>query len=224
MRGMDISFDLATEQSLVLVQTPARRILEARLVQARPDMIEVYFTGPRAPALPIAELVSVALTQPELSVNARVVHCQVDGVGLRYRFEVDAEGRVALGALINQRGAVRVSATTSAIDVAMFVKGIEKPARAVLNDISETGASVLVATEDEHMLFSSIRVDLAFRLPGDGRPLRLAGSVRNRTLVGSAIRYGIQFLPNATPDFDAIQKRIYAFVIKREIERTARSQ
>jgi hypothetical protein len=218
---MDRSFNLSTEQPLVLIQTPADEVLEARLVKARPDGIEAYFAGPRAPALPIAELVTVTLTQPEVTVNARVVNCQVDGVGLSYRFEVDAQGRVTLGTLLNQRGAVRVSTSTSAIDVAMFVKGAEKSARGVLNDISETGASVLVATEDERTLFASIRVGLEFLLPGDGKPLRLAGSVRNRALVGSAIRYGIQFLPKETPDFEAIQKRIYAFVIKREMERTA---
>jgi hypothetical protein len=212
------------QQALVQVRTPAEQVFEARLVKARPDLIDVAFAGPRAPALPIAELVSLTLMQPEVSVNARVVHCQAEGAGLRYRFEVDAPGRVALGSLISQRGAVRVRASTSAIDVAMFVKGAERPARGVLNDISETGASVLVATEDERMLFASIRLGLEFLLPGDGKPLRLMGTVRNRALVGSAIRYGIQFLPKATPDFEAVQHRIYQFVIKREVERAARSR
>ena len=106
----------------------------------------------------------------------------------------------------------------------MFVKSAERPARGVLNDISETGASVLVATEDERMLFASARVGLEFLLPGDGKPLRLTGAVRNRALVGSAIRYGVQFLSKATPDFEAVQHRIYQFVIKREVERAARSR
>jgi c-di-GMP-binding flagellar brake protein YcgR len=212
------------QQSLVLVRTPAEEVLEARLVHARPDLIDVAFAGPRAPALPITELVSLTLMRLEVTVNARVVHCEAEGVGLRYRFEVDAPGRVALGSLINQRGAVRVSASTSAIDVAIFVKGAERPARGVLDDISETGASVLVATEDERMLFASISVGLEFLLPGDGKPLRLMGTVRNRALVGSAIRYGVQFLPKATPDFEAVQHRIYQFVIKREVERAARSR
>jgi hypothetical protein len=218
------TYALDTEQTLVLIRTPDEQVLEARLVRARPDLIDASFPGPRAPALPIAEQVCLSLMQPEVSVNARVVHCQAEGIGLRYRFEVDAAGRVALAAQVSQRGAVRVRASTSAIDVAMFVKGAERPAHGVLNDISETGASVLVATEDEHMLFASTRVGLEFLLPGDGKPLRLVGSVRNRGLVGSAIRYGIQFLPKATPDFEAVQRRIYAFVVKRETERAGRSR
>jgi hypothetical protein len=212
------------QESLVFVRTPAEQVLEARLVTARPDLIDAAFAGPRAPALPIAELVSLTLTQPEVTVNARVVHCQAEGVGLRYRFEVDAPGRVALGSLVNQRGAVRVRPSTSAIDVAIFVKGAERLAHGILNDISETGVSLLVATEYERMLFASPRVVLEFLLPDDGKPLRIMGAVRNRALVGSAIRYGIQFLSKATPDFDAVQHRIYQFVIKREVERAARSR
>jgi c-di-GMP-binding flagellar brake protein YcgR len=58
---------------------------------------------------------------------------------------------------------VRVRTSTSPIDVAMFVKSAERPARGVLNDISETGASVLVATEDERMLFAESRAKNRFQ-------------------------------------------------------------
>lgn len=215
---MSTGHALELPEAVVLVRTPSELELEARLVHVRPEAIEALFVGPRPPALPIAERVQLELERPEVTVQARVVHCQVEGFGLSYRFEIDPESRAALGSLFNRRGAVRVRATTPAIDVALFAKGAERPARGVLNDISETGASVLVPTEDERMLFAARRLGLEFLLPGDPRPLRLVGTVRHRGLIGSAIRYGIHFDPRASKGFDGLQQRIYAYVIKREVE------
>jgi len=219
---MSTSHTLESPETVVLVRTPSGLELEARLVHVRTEAIEASFPGPRPPALPIAERVELSLKSPEITVKARVVHCQVEGTGLSYRFEIDPESRVALGGLFNRRRAVRVRASTPAIDVALFAEGIERPARGVLNDISETGASILIPTEDERMLFAARRIGLEFILPGDPRPMRLVGMVRHRGLVGSAIRYGIHFDAQASKGFDEIQQRIYAYVIKREVEAAGR--
>ena len=95
---------------------------------------------------------------------------------------------------------------------------------AVLHDLSIAGLSLLVSTEDEESLFDSRRLRLGFHLPGDDAPFELVGTVRQRMLCGSTIRYGIQFDEEACADFRAQEERLTSWVMSRQVEMIRRER
>ena len=93
-------------------------------------------------------------------------------------------------------------------------------ASSLLHDISATGVSVLVSPEAERVVFEAWEFRLTFHLPDVTGSFDLHGHVRFRKprLDVPAIFYGVEFDRELSPDFDRQQKRIHAFVMRRQAD------
>jgi hypothetical protein len=206
------------------IEVDGRVVAEGRVIDVQKAVLEVEFPEGNDPALGITERVKLTLVGEDLprpfTVHPRVVSWSTSSAGSRYELQLGLEEAKPLAILFNPRAAFRVLPTLHPI-IEVEVQGIgqAQTVMATLKDISVSGISVLVSIEEERRtLFRSRKVKLGLELPGVDDRLSLIGSTRYRRLVGSMIRYGIEFDSNATPDFTQKQQKVSEYVVRRQIE------
>ncbi|MCP4228250.1 MAG: PilZ domain-containing protein, partial [Actinomycetia bacterium] len=85
-------------------------------------------------------------------------------------------------------------------------------------DVSTTGLALLVPFdfEEEMAGYDVLMVTLA--LPGGGKPMEMAGIIRNRHAEPDGVRYGIEFYKKGTDRFQNKLEYIIRFVMDRKLE------
>jgi hypothetical protein len=206
------------------VEVDGRSVAEGRVIDVEKSVLEVEFLEGSDPTLGITERVKLTLVGDDLprpfTVHPRVISWSTSNAGSRYEFRLGLEEAKPLAILFNPRAAFRVlPALHPIIEVEVQGIGQAQSVMATLKDISVSGISVLVSIDEERQkLFRSRKVKLGLELPGVDDRLSLIGTVRYRRLVGSLIRYGIEFDPAATPSFTQKQQKLSEYVVQRQIE------
>lgn len=203
------------------IKTGEDTFVDGLLTETDGQQAVVEFQASEAPALPIAgkTVVSIVGGGPAKIVAARVIARSDDRVRCYYRFESIEEDAFVQATVVNLRQAVRVQpANRETIEVILRGEGRGRPTRVTLIDISRSGLGVQLQTKGEDSLHRERKVRLAFRLPGDDEAFRLVGHIRQRSLFGSAIRYGIEFVQDQVTNFEREEERINRYVMKRQVE------
>jgi hypothetical protein len=151
-----------------------------------------------------------------LEAHGRVVQ-RLEGEGsCSYQIRFGDPVGAALTTLANRRSAVRVRPHVEMpVHVKLTWPGNE--VRTSAEDISGTGVAVLVNMVDEARMFRVHRFDLAIEPPAGSKPIKLSADVRHRSLVGSSIRYGIEF-ESGGGDFEKEQRLVVDYVMQRQAE------
>lgn len=189
------------------------------LVDVARNVVEVDFLHSDSPVLPITERVRITFTGENLlqpfTAGARVIsRAESEGSNL-YGFTLNKEVGGVLSAALARRATFRVTPAAGE-QVYVDLKSAGRVSRCSLSDISISGMAVLVGLQDEAALFDRSHFQLLFDLPFDIDTFELQGRVCNRRLTGNAVRYGIEFLPLGSAGFDAQQKRINRYVMRRQ--------
>ncbi len=185
------------------------------------------FPAASAPILTVGKRTKVEfgggqLHEP-LFADARVVFRTGDVFRQRYQFLVPKEIKESLGVVINRRKAIRVRPRPEEpVQTTLF--NVNEPVlhEAVLQDVSTTGACVLVTRDLEEDFYTAINVNLSFSFPEQEQPVEIIGRIRYRKLSGFVIRYGIEFDAKLNPNFEDTVDRIQSYVTKRLVEEVER--
>ena len=205
------------------LEAERRPVVEGRVIDVEKAVLEVEFAADGCPSIGITERVRLTLHGEDLprpfTVHPRVISWSSSNGAFRYEFRLGLEEAKPLAILFNPRAAFRVLPALHPI-VEVEIRGIGQPeaVQATLKDVSVSGISVLVSVEEERQkLFQSRKVKLVLDLPGVNDKLSMIGNVRYRRLVGSLIRYGIEF-DHATPGFTQKQQKLSEYVVRRQVE------
>lgn len=118
----------------------------------------------------------------------------------------------------NRRGAWRVPVSAQDdLEVTVRVGDHQGPAleRVRLRNLSATGAGLLAPAAAAGLLDGEQRLCIDLRLAGCGAPIRLAALLRNRSLHGAELYFGVEFDADATADFLDKTEDIVGFVLAR---------
>ena len=87
---------------------------------------------------------------------------------------------------------------------------------ACLVDLSEGGMGLVVPPEVEDCLNQAEYLDVTLRLPGEERPVQLTACIRHRAIAGPAVRYGIEFIPQFSDDFEGSRRVLASYISQRQ--------
>jgi len=201
---------------LVHLKTGQAWSVHGQVIDGATGTAVAEFPRRESPTVPVGEYVELvfwgAEVQEPMPLRARVTDCSQHGNRFRYHFQFEPGAIDALlsGAL-NRRRAMRIR-PDDGTPVRVLVQGSRQSVEGVLQDISDTGAGILICREDEAALFEDWKLTLVLRLSEDEEPLVLIGDVRYRRLQGSQLHYGIEFDHQNTTDFELQSARIRAYV------------
>jgi len=184
----------------------------------------VFVSFPReaCPQLDFLQQVELRMTgdglDAPLITRGRVVFSGLTLQSRDFEFQLGYEARVLLAPALNRRSAVRVCpAAEEPIDLVIRT-GDGKEIRPVVNDISITGAGVLLTQEEELSLADHWQAEVVLRLPTEAEELELSVNISYRRLRGSAILYGIEFDPDHSHVFGFQQQSLQRYVMQRQVE------
>jgi len=132
---------------------------------------------------------------------------------IQYQFKLDEAGARDLSHLAERRRAVRFRAIAPVAVAVQDVAGGEC-VEGQMKDVSPTGVSVSMDSRNDPIVFSSWRLSLTIRLPGDHPDVAFIGDVRYRKLAGPRILYGIEF-DSSVPGFEEQQQRLADYIKAR---------
>jgi hypothetical protein len=185
--------------------------------------VVVEFPAPARPELRIAERATLRVTgqghRTNLIVGVVVSRSRSEGVYSSV-FLVDADAREALLSKAFRREAFRVR-PSEASPVHGHLAELGGAGRAhdvIVDDISVTGASLLVPHALEDELGGDWDFKLVLQLPTTEDPIELVVEVASRRLSGSAYCYGVRFDQHATDSFERLQGLILRYVMLRQRE------
>ncbi len=172
---------------------------EGEVLRLERTRARVAFARDGSPQLPLARSVVLSFCdRPHercLDVPAHLVgHREGHSVSI-YEFRLPAARGEELTSVYKTRRYDRVSPAEDdpPIEVNLVDEFTGEAVRASLRDISPLGIGVFVPSVEEERVFRARRLRLAFYLPGFASPFRFSGEVKHRTVLGSALVYGIAF-------------------------------
>jgi hypothetical protein len=177
-------------------------------------------------ALPLASMREVVLAGGGLSspfhVSARVVGRTEFESKSRYEFHMLSEEGSALVGMINRRMAERIKPSDDEpIRVQLLFDKVGVGEQVVLvsaRDISITGIGVLADEEIEAELYGTDTVGLRIQLSTHDQFFNLTARVRNRSLLGREIVYGLMFEGPSRADLAAAEELIQAYGKARALQ------
>ncbi len=205
----------------VHLKTRAGSTADGHVNEIHSPSISVDFpSGSDVPSLGIAERVRLTFAGKNLGapleVYARTIFREVIGGDTRYRFEITQKTEQILRNLLGRRVAPRITMGGAEPIPVQIQPGEGKGSlEAVLHDISATGLSLLFGMEEEITLTNSEVLHLSFCLPPSEEPIHLTCRIRYRALSGTTVRYGMEYVANADPDFADIPQRLADFIRQR---------
>jgi hypothetical protein len=139
-------------------------------------------------------------------------------ITIRYSDVADYEALMTtgVGKRFNRRTTFRVEPEPERpVPVVITVAdGGELQGRAM--DLSATGMALVVTGDMD--LTSGQTLELRFSVPWDPKPLYFVGRVCYCGMRDGEMRYGVDFVPHQTPDFEDIQDRLVDYVMTRQRE------
>ena len=191
--------------------------------------LSLRFSNEIAPVFAIGELVSISLRSAALETpldsDARVVARAEAEPNRTYRLKLDTRPTADPAAteaflrLISRRAAARVTlAPKEHVDVTVIAKrsGETLELAGSIQDISASGARLLLKADADRLLFSVASLRIRFRLPGGDASLELPASIRHRAAAPDGIFYGIHFETGGEPELLEHREEISNFVFSRQ--------
>ena len=230
-------FSRADRRAHYRVELPAEHQMEVTLIVAadevRGRLLDVSIGGLAAAFARGSD----PHLQPGQRVGARIRLVWLDrtlGLGLveirhrteesdftRYGIEI-ADTRILrrqLGASLwpyfNRRAAFRVQ-PDPASPMLLTLQSEQDILAGPLHDISTGGAAVMLRSDEDLPREAELRI--VFAIPGRQSPLQLKGSVRYGISQNERQRYGIQFVEEEDPVFQAQQQDVASYVMHRQQE------
>ena len=184
-------------------------------------LLIVSFPRDRRPSVPVGEYVRLMLNGESLArpfhIGARIVYRRQDAKLCLYQFELLGDVHSLSFALQNRRRAPRVpSDANEPVAVAVQGERHDESMHGFVGDISILGMSFHLAQSGEGRMHDSWRVRSRFVLPGNPRELEFVGEVQYRRLADPDVIYGVEFLADATHDFEAQQAVVREYVEARQ--------
>ena len=181
------------------------------------------------PVFAIGERITLTLkseTMGSVSVQATIRdRTELEGFR-RYgvAFPRPDELRDKLGAkfmrLFNQRRTYRVEPSKKTpVEVQLSCEAVQATGR--LRDLSADGVGVMVDFAAEQSLARFFEVRVAFRLPGQERPVTFEAEIRKRLTLcddAQAVCIGLAWNPERSPDFSRHQDRVTDYIMARQRE------
>jgi len=188
----------------------------------------VRFPQPGAPVVAIAQRVLLRLASRrsshkiEVPAAARLSREEERSRLVDFEFAASAKAsrpvRLSILSLLERRVRFRVlPALTSSIEVALLA-GRKVLRRGTVADVSETGIGAWVRGRGEGPLAGVFDIRMTFRLPSSREGNDLLGWIRTRAASGAGIRYGIEFDPERSPDFERQSEGIRRYMTERQRE------
>jgi DNA-binding response OmpR family regulator len=212
----------------IAVQGREGSVTVGEVVAANPGTTSVRFHRDGAQCFAIGESVKLTLSSPSLphaidlaaTVFSRNETDPYRTYGVRIEREDDTAKEMATAFLnlVGSRGDYRVRFDESeSIGIEVFTQsqGESHILLGKLQDISSSGARVVLKDGAERILCRADRFELRFQLPNVLEALTLTADIRHRSVCGDAIAYGIRFAPDGSPDFLEQQEQISEFVLGR---------
>lgn len=185
--------------------------------------LEVSFPEARFPRFPIATEVDLRLCEQAIDfacdLATRVIECERTRGRVRYRLQPRMRELGCAAPAFNRREILRVPAdvrTAASVELRGIQGADSNPIFASLIDISATGASLRAPLAEEPRLCLVDRLRFLLRLAGDEQELELVGDVRYRELVGSWVRYGVEFVWEDRRESEDIRRRLMRYVREHE--------
>jgi hypothetical protein len=162
----------------------------------------------------------VALTATVRSRNRMGKHWHY---GFEFRRNNTLNVRVAeeFYALFNRRHAFRVKPLPEEpvpVTIASPGASIAPIATAQLFDVSATGLGVLVSLSKDPSLADDDVLRTTLCPPTSSCPLKLTGRIRHRTQRASAVRYGMEFDPDHSEQFERDHENLVDYIIHRQLQ------
>ena len=212
----------------IAVQGREGSVSVGEVVDANPGTTSVRFHRDGAQCFAIGESVKLTLSSPSLpraiELVARVISRNEADPFRTYGVRIDREGEssqemaTAFLNLVGSRGDHRVRFDESeqiGVEVLTQSQGQSHVLLGTLQDISMSGARVILKDGAERLLSPVDDFELRFQLPGDFDALTLTANIRHRAECGDAVAYGIRFASDGSPDFLAQQEQISDFIVGR---------
>ena len=177
-------------------------------------------------AIPMASMKEVVRAGGGLAspfrVTARVVGRTEYESKSRYEFHMLTEDGTALVGMINRRMAQRIKPNPDQpirVQLQFDKSGVgEELVLVHARDISITGIGVFADEKIESDLYDVDDLRLRIHVPTEGDFFGVEAIVRNRSLVGRDIVYGLMFDDRATEDFATKQQKIAGYIRARELQ------
>ena len=190
-------------------------------------LISMRFASAGCPTLVVGEEVTLCLglsaAESPLELSARVMHRTDKGESRRYGFQftdpkqLERQLSPALHRLFNGRHAFRIKPDPdSPIEVLLISASPALQVRTRVIDISLDGMAFAVPLDVESTLATADRLVACIGLPGGRQPPRLGILIRNRSLLGNEVRYGVEFNLERTQDVRRQQDAVTRYVMDRQ--------
>lgn len=215
----------------VSILTDSGDTLVGEVVDISAQGAALHVSRSRAPVLSLGESVSFPFTprsqDDPVALKATVRSRNLMGKHWRYGFEFQLKSTVAMRfaeefyGLFNRRHAFRVKPLPEepvSVNLADLDESVSPMATARLHDVSATGLSVLVASDNDPSLAEDKVLQTTLRPPTSTRWLKLTGRIRHRTRRGSNLLYGVQFDPEHTEQFERDHEMLVDYIIHRQLQ------
>jgi len=177
-------------------------------------------------ALPLASMREVVLAGGGVAspfhVSARVIGRTEFESKSRYEFHMLSEEGKELVGMINRRMAERIKPSDDEpIRVQMLFDKVGVGEQVVLvnaRDVSITGIGVMASEEIEEELYGTDTVRLRIQLPSLDEFFQISARVRNRSLIGREIVYGLMFEGPSREELKAAEANIQAYGKARALQ------
>jgi len=207
-------------------RSPSEGVLVYTEFLGRGCRVAVDFATASAPLLAIGEEVQLSFSggphpasSAASSAAGRTTFRRDGDLTCRYQFEVPERWSGVISPFVNRRGGMRVAPGAAwPIEASLTTLDGELQVSTLVRDLSALGLGAVVASEEEARLCAAVELRVTLRLPRDDAPLQLAGLVRYRSLAGSNVHYGIEFLGAGESGRDPDQRRLEHFLRERQLE------
>ena len=203
------------------VNAPAEEIVDITLHGAG-----TRFALPDAPNLSDGDHVILVFTSPRLeapveveaTVTGRQEHAELRHFSFRFEQTegLERELPAEFYRLFNRRGAYRAAQFEDPVELGMRSDAQSaQDTRARLKNISATGLGAIAEPAAEESLGEAESVELALKLPGRDRTLRIHAWIRNREHLDDRVYYGLMFDAARTDHFLEMREEIVDYVLCR---------
>lgn len=219
------------DQLEVAIWTDSGDSLAGEVVDISPQGVALCVPRSRAPVLSLGESVAFPFT-PQSQTNPVALRATVRSrrlMGKRWRYGLEFQLKDTLNmrfaeefyGLFNRRHAFRVKPLPEepiAVTITDLNTAASPTATARLHDVSATGLSVVISSNNEPSLADDEVLQTTLRPPTSQRSLTLAGRIRHRTQQGSNLLYGVQFDPQYTEQFEQDHEMLVDYIIHRQLQ------
>lgn len=202
------------------------------IIDATARGIGLVFPTANAPAIPIADTVTLVVTSGQLtaplSVDASVANrietnVETRRYGLQFTDTIHTTAS-ALNRLFNRRRHFRASADP-ANPVLVTIQSADSSSAAVsgkalMADISCGGIGILVDTQTERSLSTAQSARVVFQLPDVSGPMESVARIRARSIREGQVHLGLEFDSQAR-SFASMEQRIQKYVSHRQQQELA---